>query len=136
MGMFDELAGKAEGMLGGAGGAHSGIIKAVMDLFSDRQTGGLGGLIQSFQQKGMGDIISSWVGTGPNAPISAEQVKEGMGSERMEKVAAKAGVSTDEAASSLSEHLPNVVDKLTPEGKVPEGGMLEKGLEMLKGRFS
>jgi uncharacterized protein YidB (DUF937 family) len=136
MGMFDDLTGKAEEMLGKSGGQNSGLLKGVMAMLQDKQTGGLNGLIESFKQKGLGNLISSWVGTGENAPISPDQVKEGMGSERLEKVAAQAGMSSDEAASKLSEHLPNVVDKLTPEGKVPEGGLLDKGLEMLKGKFS
>lgn len=136
MGIFDDMAGKAEGLLGGAGGKESGLVKGVMEMFTEKEGGGLSGLIQSFKEKGLGEIVSSWIGTGQNAPISPDQVKEGMGSQRLEKVAAKAGMSTDEAADKLSEHLPNLVDKLTPNGSVPEGGMLEKGLEMLKSRFS
>lgn len=133
MGMFDDITGKAQEMMGGSGG---GIVKAVMNLLSDKQTGGLAGLVESFKQRGLGDVVNSWIGKGPNAPISPQQVREGMGNERMEKVAAQAGVSTDEAANKLSEHLPNIVDKLTPDGSIPEGGMLDKGLDMLKSKFS
>jgi uncharacterized protein YidB (DUF937 family) len=135
MGMFDDIVGKAEGMFGGSGGADSGLIKGVMDLISSKQGGGLSGLVESFKQKGLGEIVSSWVGTGPNAPISPDQVKQGMGNERMEQVAAKAGISTDEAASKLSQHLPNIVDKLTPNGTIPEGGMLDQGLEFLRSKL-
>lgn len=135
MGILDDVTGKAQEMLGQSGG-KAGILKGIMALLSDPQTGGLSGLIQSFQQKGLGDVIGSWIGTGQNLPIAPQQVKEGLGSERLQKVADTAGVSPDEAASQLSQHLPGAVDQLTPEGKVPEGGMLEKGLELLKGRFS
>jgi uncharacterized protein YidB (DUF937 family) len=135
MGFMDDIKGKAEEMMGQSGGQHVGLLKGVMEMLQDKQNGGLNGLIESFRQKGLGDVISSWIGTGQNQPISPDQVKEGMGRERLEQVAAKAGMSTDEAAAKLSEHLPNVVDKLTPEGKVPEGGMLDKGLELLKSRL-
>jgi uncharacterized protein YidB (DUF937 family) len=135
MGFMDDIKGKAEGMLGEGGGQHAGLIKGIMEMLQDRQSGGLNGLIESFRQKGLGNVISSWIGTGQNQPISPDQVKEGMGPQRMEQVASKAGMSTDEAAAKLSEHLPNVVDKLTPEGKVPEGGMMEQGIEMLKSKL-
>jgi len=134
MGIFDDLAGKLQGMFGGAGGEHAALIKAVMETLSQGQGAGLTGLVESFQQKGLGDIASSWIGTGQNAPISADQLKDGMGRELLETIAAKAGLSTDEAADKLSEHLPNIIDKLTPDGALPGGGMLEKGLEMLKSK--
>lgn len=135
MGMFDDITGKAQELLGQTGG-KTGIMKGIMEMLSDKGGGGLGGIIQSFQQKGMGNIISSWIGTGRNEPITPDQVKDGLGQERVEQVAQHAGVSSDEAAAQLSEHLPNVVDKLTPEGKVPEGGMLDKGVDFLKSKLS
>jgi uncharacterized protein YidB (DUF937 family) len=136
MGIFDDIAGKAEGLIGAGGGKEAGLIKGVMEMLSDKGGGGLTGLIQSFREKGLGEIVSSWVGTGQNSPISPDQVKAGMGSQRLEQVASKAGISTDEAAGKLSEHLPGIVDKLTPNGTVPEGGMLEQGLAMLKSKLS
>lgn len=83
----------------------------------------------------MGDIVSSWVGRGENKSISPEQVKEGLGSDRVRTLAARAGVSEDEAAGHLSRQLPDFIDKLTPDGTVPEGGWMDKGMELLKGRF-
>jgi uncharacterized protein YidB (DUF937 family) len=96
--------------------------------------GGLSGLVQSFQDKGLGDIISSWVSTSQNLPISADQIKEGLGNETIQNLAAKVGVSPDDLSAQLSQFLPGVIDKLTPDGTVPEGG-LEKGLEFLKGKL-
>ncbi|RNC73257.1 MAG: DUF937 domain-containing protein [Desulfuromonadales bacterium] len=135
MGLFDEIAGKAKEMLGGAGGETSGLLKGVMEMLGSGQAGGLQGLVQSFQQKGLGDIISSWVGTGQNLPISPDQMKEGLGSDLIQNLAAKAGVSPEEASAKLAEHLPGFIDKLTPDGTIPEGGLLEKGLEFLKGKL-
>ena len=133
MGMFDEIAGKVRGE---AGGEESGLIQGIMEMLSDKQGGGLGGIIQSFQQKGLGDIISSWIGTGPNKPISPDQVKEGLGSERVQKLAAKAGTSTEETSAKLSSYLPDLIDKATPAGVIPEGGILGQGLDFLKSKLS
>lgn len=133
MGMFDDITGKVREQMGGK---DAGLMKGVMEMLSNRQTGGLNGIIESFRQKGMGDIISSWISTGPNKPISAEQVKEGLGNERTQQLAAKAGMTTDEAATKLSQQLPDVVDKATPDGNVPEGGILDKSLDFLKSKLN
>jgi len=136
MGMFDDIKDKALGMLGESGGEGSGLLKGVMEMLSDKEGGGLGGLVQSFQQKGLGDIIYSWIGTGQNAEISPDQIREGLGSETLQNLAAKAGISPDEATAKLSELLPNLIDKMTPDGVIPEGGILDKGLEFLKSKLS
>lgn len=136
MGLLDELVGKATGMLGGAqGGEGQGLLDEVMGMLSGGQGGGLGGLVQNFKDKGLGDIVSSWVGTGENLPINADQIKEGLGSETIRNLAAKVGISPDDLSTQLSQFLPGVIDKLTPDGTIPEGGLLEKGLEFLKGKM-
>lgn len=134
MGMFDEIAGKTG--LQGQDSKTSSLLSGVMEMFSSRESGGLQGIINSFQQKGMGDIVSSWISTGENKPISSDQVREGLGQQNIQQLAGKAGVSQEEASSRLSQHLPGLIDKLTPQGTVPEGGLMEKGMELLKGRFS
>lgn len=136
MGLLDELVGKATGMLGGAqGGEGQGLLDEVMGMLSGGQGGGLSGLVQNFKDKGLGDIVSSWVGTGENLPINADQIKEGLGSETIRNLAAKVGISPDDLSTQLSQFLPGIVDKLTPDGAIPEGGLLEKGLEFLKGKM-
>ncbi|WP_085813316.1 YidB family protein [Geoanaerobacter pelophilus] len=134
MGIFDDVVGKILGSKTGA--ESSGLLDGVMDLLSDKEGGGLSGLVQSFQQKGLGDTISSWIGTGQNWSISPEQIEEGLGSERIQNLAAKAGMSTEEVTAKLSELLPTMIDKITPDGLVPEGGLLDKGLEFLKSKLS
>ncbi|MBU5612877.1 YidB family protein [Geomonas azotofigens] len=136
MGIFDDVVGKVLGKSSESGGESSGLLKGVMDILTDKEGGGLSGLVQSFQQKGLGDTISSWIGTGQNTPISPEQIEEGLGSERIQNLAAKAGMSTEEVTAMLSEQLPDIVDKITPDGVVPEGGFLDKGLEFLKSKLS
>ena len=136
MGIFDDVVGKVLGKTGESGKEGSGLVKGVLEMLTDKESGGLSGLVQSFQEKGLGGIISSWIGTGQNAPITSEQIKEVLGNDRIQNLAAKAGISTDEVAAKLSEQLPNVVDKVTPDGVVPEGGLLNKGMDFIKGRFS
>jgi uncharacterized protein YidB (DUF937 family) len=97
--------------------------------------GGLQGVIQSFKDKGLGDIMSSWIGTGQNLPISGDQLKTGLGADLIGQLASKIGVSPDVAAAKLSEILPGIIDKLTPEGTVPDSGLLQQGLNFLRGNL-
>lgn len=135
MGLLDELAGKAASLMGGSGGGQSDLMGSVMEMLSG-QGGGLNGLVQSFQEKGLGDIVSSWISTGPNQAISADQIREGLGSDMIQNMAAKAGISPDDLSSKLADSLPGIIDGLTPDGTIPEGGLMAKGLEFLKGRLS
>ena len=97
------------------------------------QPGGLSGLLQQFHDKGLGGLVSSWVSTGQNLPISADQIQHVLGSEQVKELAARAGISPDSVSSHLSQLLPVLVDKLTPNGQVPQGGsLLEEGMGMLK----
>ena len=110
-----------------------GLAGGIMEMLSS-QSGGLNGLIQSFTQKGLGDIVSSWVSTGPNLPVSAGQIQSALGSDTINSLAQKAGVAPEAASSILAQVLPSIVDKLTPEGKISESGnLLEQGLNLLKG---
>jgi len=135
MGIFDELIGKAVGALKGEG-QEAGLAEGLMGLLTNKETGGLAGLIQTFQQKGLGEVISSWVGTGNNAAITPEQVQEVLGSDVIKQLAEKSGVSVEAAKAKLAELLPSLIDKITPEGKIPEGGLLGKGEALLRGIFS
>ncbi len=81
--------------------------------------GGLGGLLEKFTQSGHGDVASSWVGSGPNKPIEPGQLSNALGQQTISDLAAKAGVSQQELLDMLSKALPGVVDKMTPNGRVP-----------------
>lgn len=97
------------------------------------QPGGLQGLVQCFHDKGLGGLVSSWVGTGPNPAISADQVHEVLGSEQVKALAAKAGINPEMASGAIAQLLPGLVDKLTPNGTVPDhSNMLEMASSMLK----
>lgn len=136
MGLIDDITEKVHGLLGESGGEGSGLAKGVVEMLSDKAGGGLAGLVQSFQQKGLGEIISSWISTGQNLPISADQIREGVGIEKLQSLAAKVGMSPEEVTTKLSSLMPDLIDKMTPDGVVPEGGVLEKGLEFLKSKLS
>ena len=130
MGFLDEMASKAVASAG-VGNANP-IVSAVLQMIQN-QPGGLSGLLQQFHEKGLGSLVGSWVGTGQNLAVSSDQVQQVLGSEQVRQVAAKAGISPELASSKLAEFLPMIVDKLTPNGQMPEqGGLLESGLNLLK----
>ena len=132
MSFFDEVRDKVVGAIGGMKGEHSGLIDSVMGMVTDKESGGLAGLVNTFKERGLGDIISSWISTGRNLPISNDQVQQGIGKEQIQQLAEKMGLSPDDAKSRLAELLPDIIDKLTPEGKIPEGGFFEKTLDTFK----
>jgi uncharacterized protein YidB (DUF937 family) len=101
------------------------------------QSGGVGGMVQQFEQKGLGGLISSWVSNGPNPPIGGEQVLDVLGRDKILAIAAKAGLSEQQVTAGISQLLPKVVDSLTPQGNIPAHapGELDGVLGMLKSRF-
>jgi uncharacterized protein YidB (DUF937 family) len=127
MGILQDIAGKIFG-----GGDQNNLINAVASLLGHQQSGGLAGLVDQFKAKGLGDVVNSWVSTGKNLPISPEQIKHALGGDTIKNLASQAGISTEKITSHLSELLPKVVDKLTPDGKIPQGDVVSKGLGMLK----
>ncbi len=130
MGLFDEV--MAVTGLGGSAQSsrHAGALSAVMEYVNSPQVGGLSGLQQKFQEKGLGGVMSSWVGSGQNLPISTEQLQSVLHTGALEQVAAKAGIDPSQLTSMMSTLLPHMVDKLTPSGEVPESGTLS---QLMKG---
>ena len=128
MGLLDSIAGQFLG-----GGTQNNVLNAVIGLVGNQQTGGLAGLVSQFKEKGLGDIVNSWVGTGTNLPISPAQIQQVLGSDTLKTLASKAGISPDQITTHLSQLLPQVVDKLTPQGNVPQGDILSQGMGLLKG---
>jgi uncharacterized protein YidB (DUF937 family) len=104
-------------------------------MLSGSDGGGLSGLVKQFAAKGLGHIVSSWIGTGENLPISPEQLQSVLGSEQVQAIAARLGISPQAASAGLAQVLPQVVDKMTPNGEVPQGDLLSKGVELLKGKL-
>jgi uncharacterized protein YidB (DUF937 family) len=94
------------------------------------------GLIGQFQKAGLGDVMSSWISTGPNPAISAHQVSQVLGSDTIAQFAQQAGLSHGEAPSALAALLPAVIDQLTPQGEVPQAASLEGTLGSLFGQLT
>lgn len=136
MGLFDQLASAAGGLGGASAEGGNSLLNTVLQLVNNPQTGGLAGLVQSFQKGGLSEIVNSWVSTGQNLPVSAEQIQSVLGSGQVQGIASQLGISTDQASGQLADLLPQVVDKLTPNGAVPEGGdLLAQGMDLLKGKL-
>ena len=109
--------------LGGLGGLGALLPIVVGMLGNDNKQGGLGGLLEKFNQAGMGDAARSWVGHGDNTPISGDQLGQVLGGDMMGDLAAKLGMSNGDAAGQLANVLPGLIDKLTPSGHAPAGGL-------------
>jgi uncharacterized protein YidB (DUF937 family) len=145
MGLLDDI------LKGGGGASALGSIAklaaenpqavaAVISLLSSKDTsvgdaGGLAGVVNAFQKKGLGDMVASWISTGPNPPVSAGQVTDVLGPAVLKQFAAKAGVPHSQASELLASLLPTVIDHLTPEGKAPQPEALESSLGGLLSSF-
>lgn len=151
MGLLDSILGS---VLGGGSGqsqnsGQAALINAVLQMLANRGgsgaglggagggggmggLGGLGGLIGALTQGGLGNAANSWVGTGQNMPVSAEELQSalnsGGGGGLLGQLAQQAGMSTGDAANGLSQILPDLVDKLTPDGQIPPQDSLENML--------
>ncbi|MCZ7557023.1 MAG: YidB family protein [Bacteroidia bacterium] len=123
MGLFDDIAGAVTG--GGEKSGNEGLMNAIGGMLSG---GGMQSIVENFTKNGLGDTVSSWIGTGSNLPISAEQIQSVLGSEQVKAIAGKVGISTEDVSSGLASLLPGVIDKLTPDGKVPDSGSIEGAL--------
>lgn len=105
-GLGDLLKGGLGGLL--AGGAAGSIL-----------SGGLGDLLRQFQQSGHGDAADSWVRPGPNKQISPNDLAKALGADQIDNLTSQTGLSREDLLDGLSQHLPGVIDQLTPEGRLP-----------------
>jgi uncharacterized protein YidB (DUF937 family) len=142
MSLFGDLMNTAAGALGGSGtsnplgaDAHPGLVTALLGLLGNQQSGGLSGLVQLFEQQGLGHLISSWIGSGNNLPVSAQQVESVLGSGRLAALAQQAGIPPEQASSMLASVLPSLIDHLTPTGTA-DHGLLAQGMDLLRSRMA
>ena len=116
MGLFDSLASAAMEALKSQG---PGVLNSVL---ASGNLGGLQGIVNQLQQAGFGDKVQSWLGSGGNLPISADQLKAVLSSDQVRQIAAHFGIDPDAALKLLSEHLPAAVDAASPNGELaPQG---------------
>lgn len=134
------------GGLGGllSGGGLGGLLGGLLGGNSDRPgmseeelgnhmpgavSGGLGGLLQQFQQNGFGHIADSWIGRGPNQQIAPDQLHQALGPETVDELSEQTGMPRQDVLSQLSQALPDMVDRLTPDGRIPDRGEVERWQE-------
>jgi len=109
MGLFD-------GMLGGIVGASMvSVVNGILE-----KHGGLQGVVGEFEKNGLGATVRSWVGSGPNDPVSPADVHRVLGSDLLQQLSAKSGLSVQDLTEKLSHVLPQAVDRLTPDGTIPK----------------
>jgi len=108
--------GMLDGLLGGIVGA--GLVSVVSGIVEKH--GGLQGVVNEFERNGLGATVQSWVGTGPNKSISPDEVQRALGSDLLQQLSAKSGLSVQDLAQKLSQVLPDAVDKMTPNGSLPK----------------
>lgn len=111
------------------------LAKAAMGFLSSSSgsSGGLGRILNDLQSNGLSDAVSSWLGSEDNKAVSPDELKAALGSERVAEFAEQAGVSGSEASTLLAGILPGLVDKLSPDGKLPDASGLDSMLGGLMG---
>jgi uncharacterized protein YidB (DUF937 family) len=126
------------GLLGqvlGGGGGRGSLGDMIGGVLGGGAAGGLGGLLGQMERAGFGDQARSWVGTGENMPISPEALGQVFGQDGIDEIARRAGLTPDQASRGLSELLPEVVDRVTPDGRVPDADQLLQSVDDLSRRL-
>ncbi|HSS69482.1 MAG TPA: YidB family protein [Casimicrobiaceae bacterium] len=131
MGILDGLIGF---MSGDTQQGQNPLVQMALQVI--QQNGGLPGIIGKFQQAGLGQQAGSWVGTGQNMPITADQLQQVLGSGQIGEIAQQLGLTHGEASSGIAQALPQLIDKLTPTGQISadHGDMLKQALAALTSR--
>jgi uncharacterized protein YidB (DUF937 family) len=119
-GLGDLLGGKTDG----SGVLPPGLGDALGGLLGGGASGttGLDGLVKGLQDAGLGDQVASWIGTGQNQPVSPEQIGQALGPDKLEQLSSSTGLDVGQLLPMLAAFLPQIIDALTPDGKLPTGG--------------
>ena len=130
MSIFDTIG----SLLGKGDNSPTSVPEALVAALANHE-GGLGGVVQKFESAGLGDTISSWVGTGANQAVSPDALHGILGSDVVQQISAKTGLPIAELLPQIAQHLPGLVDGMTPNGQMPStGNLLDAGLAFLRGR--
>jgi uncharacterized protein YidB (DUF937 family) len=128
-GGLDDMLG---GLLGGRGGGGGGTMGALMPVLAGLlASGGLSKIMGGLKANGLSAQADSWVGTGANEPVSGKDIEQAAGREEIQKVAQQLGISESQAADAVAQALPEVVDKVSPEGKLPPEQDLDAAFDKL-----
>jgi len=130
MGLLDDVLGMAG--LGNTAQSqqHAGALSMILNYINSPQVGGIAGLQKMFEEKGLGNLISSWISTGQNLPISADQLQNVLHGGALENMASKSGIDVSQLASLFSQLMPHAVDQMTPNGQIPDTSAFS---QMMKG---
>jgi uncharacterized protein YidB (DUF937 family) len=119
MGLFDQIVSGA--LRGAMGQGENSLMPGMLgQLLGQTNLGGVGGLLAQLQQGGLGEQVASWLGSGANHTISADQLRNALGSEQVQQMARSAGLPVDQLLGMLAQHLPQTVDKMSPNGALDE----------------
>jgi uncharacterized protein YidB (DUF937 family) len=130
MGLMEEVLAMA-GSSGAQQGQHATALTAIMAYINSPQVGGIAGLQSMFQQGGLGNIVSSWIGNGQNLPVSASELQNVLHGGALQQAAQQAGMDPSQLTGMMSSLLPHLVDKLSPNGQVPDASALQKMMQSL-----
>jgi uncharacterized protein YidB (DUF937 family)/LysM repeat protein len=134
MGVFDEIVARITGSSTSAQRQSRSLIEGLLEMLEQPGEVGLEGLERRSQQSGLGATVSSWIGSGRNQPITGAQLQEMLGASRLSSLSQRAGLSGGQGADAIAALLPELVNQLTPEGRVPERGRLQElGKRILAG---
>jgi uncharacterized protein YidB (DUF937 family) len=127
MGLLDNLENMALGKVGGS----NPEVAAVLEMIQNHP-GGVSGLVETFHSNGLGGVVNSWIGNGQNQAVSPDQIQQALGSAPVQALAQRLGVSPEQASATLSQLLPTVIDKLSPNGAAPDhSNLLQMGENLL-----
>jgi uncharacterized protein YidB (DUF937 family) len=118
MGIFDKVTNFAEQHADVNEQQHSSLVQSATEMFG--HSGGISNLLSNAESHGLGHIVQSWIGTGPNESVAPGQVENIVGQDRLQQFASRAGIPAGIAGAALTRILPSLVDRLTPHGKLPE----------------
>lgn len=134
MGLLDSIVDVMNNQAGGTG-TQGNLLTSVIGMLNNPDIGGLTGLVQKLSAGGLGEQVSSWISTGQNLPVSGDQLQAVLGSSFVQDIASKLGINVADVSGGLASLLPTVIDKLTPDGQLPDNAnsLLEQGLAGLVG---
>src|SRR5215471_17401985 len=130
MGLLDDVLGMAGMGNTAQSQQHAGALSMILNYINSPEVGGIAGLQKMFEEKGLGHIISSWIGTGQNLPISADQLQNVLQGDALENMASKSGIDLSQISSLFSQLMPHAVDQMTPNGQIPDSNALS---QLMKG---
>jgi len=135
MGLLDNVINAASGLINNTGDGGN-LLNVATDLIKNNPDG-LSGVVEQFRNGGLGEAVSSWVGTGENLQVSPEAIQQVLGNTQLGEIASRFGITSDQVSSGLATVLPELINHLTPNGSVDANSneLLDAGLNLLKSKL-